>query len=855
MEAGHSTQQHSNLAVLYPRSKSLQTNIVEFFTVVVRICLRFHQYTQKSALARFASSLDDSDIKELRSSLIAWSKSIQEEITTLVAQTVETEAESNSRFRALMSLNVKKTSEQQRQIALRKIRKCYSTYDYETPWRQIRKAGNTCLYKELPQYNQWIVAPASKTLILVEKLGYGKSVTLANIVDDLNLRIDPEACGLAYFFCRHDIPESKHAETIMGALSRQIISPLEHLLDESQVMDLDSLPQPLGLMPHVVPSGYVLYIVVDGLDICSPSERKRVTARLELMATHFNVHLCISRRLEPGTELQSIAKDFPKATIARLPDNASDIETYVDAQLEAALLEEKLVLGEPTIILEITNALLDGSQHMFLWVALQIQSLCMMQTDHDIRKALVKLPQDLSEIYSQILQQAKCVDQALRSNIFKLILAARRPLTLPEMRDALSVTPGDTTWDPSKLLNSIYPALATCGCLITVDEEEHTIRTVHPSVDQFLLQDDFTSPDIVPRDQFTMEDARSLMSSIIITYLGYGIFGTELAVRRPVFNVGSVPDRVMESTKHGDNDVLAATLKMLRSRKKTKFDASHTFVPNLRSPRPPTMDDFLFQHYAKPYALQHLSDLPAVSCATAENLLRMLKNGAMAVQTDEEAIGLLWLMLQPPGRADVVELLTHLDLKIEEDTSAFWAAPETLFGRLFYSAIANGHTQAIKYLMDLYHLLINRQLDGIQPGANSAFPALMEFYLQHTLRSRKCRETSTMVFFLGDTPLCHAIEHYQDRALEILMGYDVFDINKGETLRKRPIGVAAEHQNIGALKILLSAEHRGKLQMTLAEAEELTDLVAPIEDDSIPSLLNCIKAVHPNASLASGRRR
>ena len=864
MEAGHSTQQHSNLAALYPRSKNLQTNIIEFFIVVVHICLRFHRYTQKSGPAKFVSSLNDSDIEELRSSLIAWSKAIQEEITTLVAQTVETEAKSNSAFRALMSSNSKKAFERQRQIALRKIRNRCSTYDYETPWRQIRKAGNTCLYKELPQYNQWIVAPASKTLVLVEKLGYGKSVTLANMVDDLNLRIDPKTCGLAYFFCRHDIPESKHAETIMGALLRQIISPLEHLLDESQVMNLYDLPQPLGLMRHVVPSGYVLYIIVDGLDICSPSERKTVTEQLELMATHFNVHICISRRLEPDTKLQSehdtelqsepdtqlrtIAKDFSKATVIRLPNNDSDIETYVEAQLEAAILKKKLVLGEPALILEITNALLDGSQHMFLWVALQIQSLCMMQTDHDIREALVNLPKDLPEIYSQILQQANCLNQALRSNIFKLILAARRPLTRLEMREALSVIPGNTAWDRSKLLNSVDPSLASCGCLITVDEEEHTISTVHPSVNLFLLQDTTTTPEMVRGIHFTMEEAQSLMSSIIITYLGYGIFGTELALRPHVINVGALPDHVMESTKHAENGLLAATLKILRSRKKTKFDASHTFVPNLRSPRPPTMDDFLFQHYAKPYALQHLSDLPDVSCANPESLLKMLENGAIVVKSDEEAIGVLWLMLQPPGRSDVVTFLNEIGFDAMHGTSD---ASMTLSAQLFFSAIANGRTQAIKYLMDLYCPMIERGPDSMQPNANLAFLALWRHYVQQAFDPHAPKHE-----FLGIHPLKHAIECYQTRSLETLLSYDVHDINHGgSALWMKPIGQAARLQNIGALKILLSAEHRGKLKLTLEEAEELMDLIEPIADDSVPSLLSCIKMMHPNASLGKSRRR
>ncbi|KAI4614828.1 hypothetical protein J4E80_006332 [Alternaria sp. BMP 0032] len=838
MEAGHSTQQHSDLAVLYPRSKTLQTNIIEFFIVVVHICLRFHRYTQKSGPAQFVSSLNDSDIKELRASLITWSKSIQEEITTLVAQTVETEAKSNSAFRALMSSSFNKAYERQKQITLHKIWNRCSTYDYETPWRQIRKAGNTCLYKQLPEYDQWIGAPASESLILVGKLGCGKSVTLANIVDDINLRIEPKTSGLAYFFCRHDLPESKRARTVIGALVRQIISPLEHSLHELKVLDRYNLPQLLALMRHVVPSQYVLYVILDGLDTCSPSERETITEQLELMAMHFNVHICISHRLEPGTELQSIAKDFPKATIARLPNNASDIETYVDAQLEAALLEKKLVLGDPTIILEITKALLDGSQHMFLWVALQIQSLCMMQTDHDIRKALVKLPQDLSEIYSQILQQAKCLDQALRSNMFKLILAAKRPLTLPEMREALSVTPENTTWDPSKRLNSIYPALATCGCLITVDEEEHTIRTVHPSVNQFLLQDTPTTPETVRGINITMEDAQSLMSSIIITYLGYGIFGTELAVRLPVIDVGSTPAEIIHTL--GAGKVQSMALKMLRSRKQTNFDASSSFAQNSKSPRPPSRDDFLFQHYAKLYALQHLSELPAVSCATAENLLRMAKSGAMIVKSIEEAIGLLWLTLRPPGRSDFLELFTHIDLSAVE----VWGSPTApslvdLFCQLFKSAITNGRTQAIKYLMDLYDPLIGVSPEAVQPLAKLALPALRDFYHRHG-------KTSTV--FLGYAPLAHAIDNFQDDSLDLLLSYGFFDLNIPNDLN--PLSVAIEIENHRALELLLSAQHAAKRSLTLKTAQVGLELAIELrKDDSILSLLqNYINSMYPNAA-------
>jgi hypothetical protein len=326
MEAGQSTQQHLDLTLLYPRSKTLQTYITEYFIVVVQICLRFHKFAQKSALGKFASSLNDTDIKDARSSLLIWSKSIQAEIGTLVAQRIESEAESNLGFRTRMSLSSKNASQQQKQIAFRNLLDSCSTYDYETTWRQIRKAGNTSLYKQLPEYNRWIVAPDPKTLVLVGKLGYGKSVTLANIVDDLNLRIDPKASGLAYFFCRHDLPESLIARTVMGALIRQIISPFPHRFDEFAAVEATGFYRLVDLMRRVVPPRYAIYIILDGFDLCSYRERNIITEQLELLRKQFNICICVARRLEPDVELRSIGTEFPEAEVARLPDNSPDIK-------------------------------------------------------------------------------------------------------------------------------------------------------------------------------------------------------------------------------------------------------------------------------------------------------------------------------------------------------------------------------------------------------------------------------------------------------------------------------------------------------------------------------------------------
>ena len=807
MEAGHSTQHHSDLALLYPCSRSLQDYITEYFIVVVQICLHFQLYTQKSALGKFASSLNDAYLKEARSSLLAWSRSIQAQVGALVARRVETEAESNSRFRAVISASAKNAGHQQKRAAIQKLLDCCSTYDYETPWRQIRKAGNTSLYTHLPEYSQWVVAPESRTLILVGKLGYGKSVTLANIVDNLILQIDPKTSGLVHFFCRHDLPESLSARTALGALIRQIISLFSQSLDGSDDIEHYEFSRFYSLMRGIVPPKYVIYIVLDGLDLCPLPERKIIVEQLEHMKTHLNIRLCVSRRLEPEAELHPISAEFSQAMVVELPDNSSDIESYIETQLEKALSNHSLTLGDPMIVLEIRDALLRGSQGMFLWVALQIQSICIMQTDHEIRRALANLPKDLSEIYSRILQNARKSGPSLQSDIFKLVIVSRRPLTVNEMREALSVSPGDINWDPTKLLNNAYSALAMCGCLITIDEEEHTIRTIHPSINQFLLHDGLkplTSPGEL---RFTLDDANSFISSIIVTYLSYGLFGTELAIHIPTLNMGSAPSHIINSTTGKVRTIQNIAVKLLRSRKQLDFDISKVFAQDQSVHRPLSTGDFYFQHYAKRYALKHLADFPVLSCNTSAAFFRLFKQGTLCVRTKAEAMGLLWLWLQPPGTIDVRDLFVHISEEAASSLSLEW---QQCPGQLFSRAIRTGRLHAIRYLLELYPPVLkpfhNDETGPIMPALRDVSVlesmSLVDGSLRYPLRPYDERRR----LFLGRAPLRLAIESSQTGSLEMLASSELIDRNDEERHMRSLLSVAIEKRNVNAVKILLSSK-------------------------------------------------
>ncbi|KAI4914334.1 uncharacterized protein J4E92_009533 [Alternaria infectoria] len=412
---------------------------------------------------------------------------------------------------------------------------------------------------------------------------------------------------------------------------------------------------------------------------------------------------------------------FRNVIIHPQPDNAEDIEAFIDAELERCLTNRKLVLGDPALIFDIRDALFKGSQGMFLWATLQVQSLCSMKTDREIREALSNLPRDLMQLYDQILDQLQQTGRSYQTEILKLVTAAMRPLTVMELQEALSVTPGDTTWDPSKLLNSVDSALATCGCLLTVDEEDFTIRTVHSSVDQYLILGNIEGRR--GGVHFNIREAATLLSSIMVTYLGYGLFGTELSSPLPTMQLGSAPSHIISSTLNTSKSVQGVALKFLKSMKQSQFDAAKTFAEGLTLQSKVSTHRFPFQYFAKQALPSYLSKLPVLSCNTSENFFRIFKQGTIRLSSVREVVGITWAALQPPGNTDITDLLNNLSLE-EELGGKLAIDMYLLLPNVLLQAIELGLTDPIKYLLDMYRPLFQdypAAVEGIQGNVPKSF--------------------------------------------------------------------------------------------------------------------------------------
>lgn len=206
----------------------------------------------------------------------------------------------------------------------------------------------------------------------------------------------------------------------------------------------------------------------------------------------------------------------------------------------------------------------------------QIESICRENTDDSILKALEDLPKDLPATYRRILRRLRdsgSTDPHTGKRVFEIVSAARRPLNIEEVREAISIEPGNATWDASKLVNDVIKSLDACGSLIIIDEELSTVHFAHSSVRQYL--ETSREDEDIPEYYTVPETANLKLGEIVVTYLNLDVLQGQLTNDSKAPTNSSIQDasRLLGeglSLSAGASSNLAR--KFLKSRKTPQFD-------------------------------------------------------------------------------------------------------------------------------------------------------------------------------------------------------------------------------------------------------------------------------------------
>ncbi|KAI1326098.1 hypothetical protein F5Y16DRAFT_375777 [Xylariaceae sp. FL0255] len=483
MVVGQSAPRYQSMVALHPRSKQLRQLGIEYQITIVNLCRYIVTTCSKSTVGQLKSMFSDIDMSFHQSELLKWGGAIKDQLNL-------EEAKGNSKARMQLKEIVARDAVHKNLERKFTLLNACSTFDYQVAWRQTRKCGNATWFIEDESYDRWKRSSASCLLLVSGKLGSGKTVALASILDDVLLNFD--SWSAINMFCREDRSESLRSRTVIGCLARQILQTLRPEainFNESIPRSQVSIETIKDLIGRNVPKSTQLCLIMDGIDECQLDDRSLIIDFLQYLQSCIQLKICLSYRSTADSVIQQELIALGHPITLNMPEENPDIADFIRSKLESCLETGALTLGDPTLVLEIVQTLEMGAKGMFLWAVLQIDTICNQKTDSKIREALHQLPKTLPETFARALSSARKAESEYHERLFNILIAAVQPLSKDEIREALSVRPYEPALDPSHLINDIQAALTTGGSLIVVDEEELTVRFIHPSVKQFLLGD------------------------------------------------------------------------------------------------------------------------------------------------------------------------------------------------------------------------------------------------------------------------------------------------------------------------------------------------------------------------------
>ena len=445
-----------------------------------------------------------------------------------------------------------------------------------------------------------------------------------------------------YFFCRFDDQESLWTRTIIGSIARQFMERLsdeslsciehsERTLSEDQMMPL--LVDALKQLPSV-------FVVLDGIDECEDAKTVlRWLNELQRKAKEHSSSVRVFLSCRP-TLVTSLSRIVPSLGIIRMPKESLEVQEYILEELEGRLRSGRLRIGDSAIVKDIRKALIDGAQGMFLWIFLQMETICAQRTDEEILKCLSSLPKDLDETFNRCLRKVVSLGpdnvQYCRK-VFELVVGALRPLDLEEMRDALSVKPGDLAWSARNRVNDIEEVLRRCGPLIAIDEDELTVHFIHHSVKQHItskkLQKGLRSFSI------RADLANDRLAELCVTFLNLPALRMQVARVQKCgmdLNTGlaelptTIVSNALKNSQSGSTGRVISAYFKARERVGMGLSPTPSTVPTIdlfgqQEPAPADIVlKFAFLDYCQAYWLHHTKTLTSCTTRTEDLLFKLI---------------------------------------------------------------------------------------------------------------------------------------------------------------------------------------------------------------------------------------
>ncbi|KAM0424851.1 hypothetical protein ACHAPT_009907 [Fusarium lateritium] len=417
----------------------------------------------------------------------------------------------------------------------------------------------------------WYRASNSEQLVLLGEMGYGKTVAMAFLVDELSRRSEQQLpqSKVCYYYCRDD--GTGQAVQVFSCLILSLLEQLPGLKKQfyewykqaqatgnfDPATDTKKLEEFLQRLLEAIDRP--LFFVIDGLDECDRASRSILLASLE------NLSQKIPR-------LKVVLSCRPQEEILGQMDGMAKINLVCDAKRDGVIVEKTVkrrlfYLSEDvkTLVMERLSRLAQGSA---IWTKMVIELIEVrgIRAPGPMRLFLeeLQLPGQLSGLYATLFSRCSSDDpenKELASTALRILATARRPLSIMELawaatlgttrREVTTVAALGDLVDHQRVMSLVHPFISR---LDFSDVKKRQIRLVHQSVKEFITEEwtdrpclqtraTSTTTDQAPLDRRT-QSLEGLVLDICIRYLGLDEIGTTTVFTQEQVAIEALPQDV-----------------------------------------------------------------------------------------------------------------------------------------------------------------------------------------------------------------------------------------------------------------------------------------------------------------------
>ncbi|EPE08548.1 ankyrin repeat protein [Ophiostoma piceae UAMH 11346] len=335
-----------------------------------------------------------------------------------------------------------------------------ATYEWYKDRVEDRVQGTCSWFLQHDQFQRWLAQESGPLLVSADP-GCGKSVLAKYLIDH---KLPSQSATICYFFFKAQDQDT--ARQALCALLHQLFSQkpalIAHAMRLFDEMDSDLIESAKSLWTIFVnavrdPQAGPVTVVLDALDECHEVECGDLLRKIE---NQFSVYdqskLKFLMTTRPHEQIvlkfQHSMSSFPHIYIPG-EEQSDDISQEVNRVIEYHVrqLAQRVQLSDK-VTGRLKEHLLSIPHRTYFWVRLVFDYLGFQSTEGGIDAAVTMLPRTVNDAYEQILDN--CKERPTVQGIFRIILAASRPLTLGEMNVAVNLN-GTVTVDEDTISSSI----------------------------------------------------------------------------------------------------------------------------------------------------------------------------------------------------------------------------------------------------------------------------------------------------------------------------------------------------------------------------------------------------------------